>query len=55
MAPKSDFLLVEDGTIGPKGTMNTPYFEKALLFFESDYEQQTSTALWSGSVCQQMI
>ena len=47
MTPKSGFLLIGAGTITPKGSMNTANFGKTLLFVEENYEQQTSTRLWS--------
>ena len=50
MTPKSDFLLIGVGTIAPKGSMNTTNFGKTSLFVEQDYEQQTSTRLWSVRV-----
>ena len=50
MTPKSDFLLIGAATIKPKGSMNTANFGKTLLFVEQDYEQQTSTRLWSVRV-----
>ena len=50
MTPKSYFLLIGAGTITPKGSMNTVNFEKTLLFVEQNYEQQTSTRLWSVRV-----
>ena len=50
MVPKSDFLLIGAGTITPKGSMNTANFGKTSLFVEQDFEQQTSTHLWSVRV-----
>ena len=50
MTLKSDFLLIEAGTITTKGSMNTANFGKISLFVEQDYEQQTSTRLWSVRV-----
>ena len=47
MTPKNDFLLIEAGTITPKGSMNTVIFGKTSLFVERDYEQQRSNRLWS--------
>ena len=47
MTPKSDFLLIGDGTITPKGSINTANFGKTSLFIGQGYEQQTSTRLWS--------
>ena len=34
MTPKSDFLLIGDGIITPKGSMNTSNFGKTSLFVE---------------------
>ena len=50
MTPKSDFLLIRAGTITPKGSMNKTNLGKTSLFIEQDYEQQTSTSLWSVGV-----
>ena len=50
MTPKIHFLLIGAGTITPKGSMNTANFAKTSLFVEQDYEQQTSTRLWSVRV-----
>ena len=50
MTPKSHFLLIGIGTIAPKGSMNTVNFGKTSLLVEKDYEQQTSTRLWSVRV-----
>ena len=50
MTPKTDFLLIGPGTTTPKGSMNTANFGKTSLFVEQDYEQQTSTRLWSVRV-----
>ena len=50
MTLKSDFSLTGAGTITPKGSMNTANFGKSSLFVEDDYEQQTSTRLWSVRV-----
>ena len=47
MTPRSDFSLIGAGTKTPKGSMNTANFGKTSLFVEQDYEQQTSTRLWS--------
>ena len=49
MTPKNDFLLTGAGTITPKGSMNTANCGKISLFLEYDYEQQTSTRLWSAT------
>ena len=50
MTPKNDFLLIGAGTITPKESMNIVNFGKTSLFVEQDYEQQTSTHLWSVRV-----
>ena len=50
MIPRSDFLLIGAGAITPKGSMNIANFGKTSLFVEQDYEQQTSTRLWSVRV-----
>ena len=50
MTPKSDFLLIGAGTITPKGYMKTANFGKTVLFVEQDFEQQTSTRLWTVRV-----
>ena len=46
MTPKSDFLLIGDETVTPKGSMNRLNFGITSLFVEQDYEQQTNTRLW---------
>ena len=38
MKPKTDFLLIEAGTITLKVSMNTENFGKISLFVEQDYE-----------------
>ena len=50
MTPKIDFLLTGARTITPKGPMKTANFEKTSLFIEQEYDQQTSTRLWSLTV-----
>ena len=47
MTPKSHLLLIEARTITLKGSMKTVNFGKFSLFDKQDYEQQTSTRLWS--------
>ena len=50
MTPTIDFLLIGAEIITPKGSMDTASFGKTSLFAEQDYEQQTSTYLWSVRV-----
>ena len=50
VTPKSDFLLIGIGTITPNWSMNTVKFGKNSQFVEQDYEQKTSTHLWSVRV-----
>ena len=47
MTPKSDFLLIGDGTMAPQRSINTANFGQTSLFVEQDYEEQTSNRLWS--------
>ena len=50
MIPKSDFLLIQAGTITPTWSMNIANFGKTSLFADRGYEQQASTRLLTVKV-----